>query len=1436
MEGELPHNPSNDSLQWAGGGLSIEGAIAMEVGGGLSIEGVGAMMVEPEPAPTQSRKTLRKSLRSVNKRSIDSASQDLLSQDALAIGGATWEPTVVAREGQSPTPTNEVESPIPTSAVVEALWEMCDEDELRELAFAFTSCDVDSSSSLEADELGAMLVMHTNHVTIEQVTELMRVGKARYADWSDGQEISEADKEIMMQKMMAAAGMQLGTTKHGGMRTFAELNIQERHKQLRSLATGAVSFVEDTTKQAARLVEEKTGVMETTRKAASMVENHTGLMENTIKAAQFVDGKTGAAGVAKKAASSIQEGARGLDETARKAARELEEHSKKAVSAAEEKATQAARLAEEKSKLALGAIEGSAKQLTDTTKSMASMVEQRTGVLELTKQGFNVVDGRTGMVQKLGKAANMIDGATGVSEKAKLAALLVEENTMFLADQLAVAKRAFQTEIEVREKEQQLSVNFAEYLFTMQSQEMQDLVQLDPHTLARQMRSYRTAFDMVDVDGNNALEFDELEMVVLSLNPHLMLTDDDLLYLWGVLTGPAAAQHAETARREMREEWEEEVKQELDELDQQVQTLEREDNRLQSRLKMRFSGELDSKEENVIRRRLGEIAQELNELSKPRETVLAKLLNPELYLNSVFEPEPEPDLESAGAEPKAVVGAQVLCEGHIYVQFAGKGDFNSVWISVSSDGVIIFRDVAKMPPQFTGKSWQGQILRTASALQSGLRPPKKRRRGIKSAIRIDLAKRDSCGDIKYIAYGDPNKSKRVNSLSVADLRKALMTFAVGRWEDSRAIMLDFNQFLHGMAAVQRNDKTAQWIDIFRPNRWELLSLIVDTPVSEVEEARILEELSPIERVGVGMLRRHWQEMDMANMRAVLTKAGRGQLRFLDEQQIKRMNRLHNNAVFISGLLGLVAAAVAALSENILAYQLGLNGIKDAYWVCTLESQLDLSLNSTTAGQYIPIFEGLAHPDQMMCTTIHVNATSCINNFMDTAAVVDPEDVQHGAGYFPPGTTAPDLDDVFGHHRNGQHGWTTLQTGSETMETICSACECVVCGCATHAPMIGRVELGLQNKQILFWAVLGPVLAVSMSLEVGLLLYFAMRYCTRVAWALDIRLTPLNTDRAFVANSLVRAAFELGNPDSPMLGVDPQQPEGDASTVVMLMLFKLKAFLTGTLIKFIVGVVCSPGTSLWLKPWLGMVLSAVIWDALTCHNLMVQARIRGFGVYASVELFNEIMDESYDSAGRGEVNADSLSPLAKLQIARAVGVAIVVHGSLHPSMELLLRHSLQFLGLRGSRFVAETGVLDNRDGFLKDLTAGAWATFEHQGSADENMVTFESPISQNHSDSELQDIAKVNTSSDWMKRRSMRQMRSSGLWAMASGDDSNDIEKLSHEDQIAVLSVHLMAFVLDGFLDPKELELWRIVCATVGTLLVLIWTRLSDPVGLCLRRY
>lgn len=58
--------------------------------------------------------------------------------------------------------------------------------------------------------------------------------------------------------------------------------------------------------------------------------------------------------------------------------------------------------------------------------------------------------------------------------------------------------------------------------------------------------------------------------------------------------------------------------------------------------------------------------------------------------------------------------------------------------------------------------------------------------------------------------------------------------------------------------------------------------------------------------------------------------------------------------------------------------------------------------------------------------------------------------------------------------------------------------------------------------------------------------------------------------------------------------------------------------------------------------------------------------------------------------------------AKIQIVRAVGVAIVKQGSMYPTLEMLLRHAIQYLGLRGKEIVSESGTLDSEEHFLIEM--------------------------------------------------------------------------------------------------------------------------------------
>ena len=137
--------------------------------------------------------------------------------------------------------------------------------------------------------------------------------------------------------------------------------------------------------------------------------------------------------------------------------------------------------------------------------------------------------------------------------------------------------------------------------------------------------------------------------------------------------------------------------------------------------------------------------------------------------------------------------------------------------------------------------------------------------------------------------------------------------------------LTFDDYLHGMGNVTRDPKCHDWIDIARPNQWELLSLIIDTPHSEAEDERLLEGLSWLERHGILLLKTMRTPMEMEHMRDVLSKVGKGELRKLEPEQFRRMQAVHLECVLTCIATGFVFTALPALFENhLLVYPLLLN--------------------------------------------------------------------------------------------------------------------------------------------------------------------------------------------------------------------------------------------------------------------------------------------------------------------------------------------------------------------------------------------------------------------------------------------------------------------------------------------------------------------------------
>jgi hypothetical protein len=219
-----------------------------------------------------------------------------------------------------------------------------------------------------------------------------------------------------------------------------------------------------------------------------------------------------------------------------------------------------------------------------------------------------------------------------------------------------------------------------------------------------------------------------------------------------------------------------------------------------------------------------------------------------------------------------------------------------------------------------------------------------------------------------------------------------------------------------------------------------------------------------------------------------------------------------------------------------------------------------------------------------------------DGMVDAYWVCEPHTTANGSTYDSMCTIEPSAD-------NPAHacpeGWRDLST-----EEMCSVCGgCTVCMCMAEQDTIIRFH-SINLANVGFWVIF----------EVGLLMFFCARYCVLVAWALNLRLVPLNPDRAFVADALIRAAFELGNPTSIVMGVDPHtEQHGTIRTAMAVILYKAKVVVHGTIHKLILGATTPPSFYMYAKPWAGTVLASIFWDALLGHCIMNQAELRAYGV-------------------------------------------------------------------------------------------------------------------------------------------------------------------------------------------------------------------------------
>jgi len=247
-----------------------------------------------------------------------------------------------------------------------------------------------------------------------------------------------------------------------------------------------------------------------------------------------------------------------------------------------------------------------------------------------------------------------------------------------------------------------------------------------------------------------------------------------------------------------------------------------------------------------------------------------------------------------------------------------------------------------------------------------------------------------------------------------------------------------------------------------------------------------------------------------------------------------------------------------------------------------------------------------------------------------------------------------------------------------------------------------------ERVYMFWSFNGAALAVFTGFEIAGLYYFGLLNAVRVANCIDMRLLPMNRDRATVAQSLIRAALELGQSNVVSLGIDPLREEAKKNKIlnaVFALLYMAKIFLTGFTMKVLLKRFLARGGAKYALPWMAVPATAA-WNALVGNAIMREAKLRGLGVAIAVEMFNSIILSSPELSKHG---APGARRIFKLQILRAVACNIVKHRDFYPTKEVLLKHSMSYLGMFdefkgavGAEGGGSTNLIDVPEDFVRDM--------------------------------------------------------------------------------------------------------------------------------------
>jgi hypothetical protein len=420
--------------------------------------------------------------------------------------------------------------------------------------------------------------------------------------------------------------------------------------------------------------------------------------------------------------------------------------------------------------------------------------------------------------------------------------------------------------------------------------------------------------------------------------------------------------------------------------------------------------------------------------------------------------------------------------------------------------------------------------------------------------------------------------------------------------------IGFAEFVKGMVQVEHDPELKPKFSIEIPNRFELLSLVIDSPINQAEADRLYSKMNPLEKLGVGVLRKvemasqtasyntlkerqdnqlaalqkeldasfdsakeltdgvpeaiqllvkelkesnarnlvNLQRDQQEALKGKVVEACEGRLHFLTTQQRRDVMKLHYGCVLQAFLIGAVFTILPGLLETFLIYYYETDGMIDAYWTCPYETRTtdgggrgpDVGTTEWIGGSFEEPYADfqLYTCPYGTCTSIPANPDAWVNAsgsqavggtwtnsvselawecqienpFPEDCSEMTPEEC-------PDGVTCPEGKLKA---RKPQEScavsswrWCDNEMFGEGDEVT------YYCSPLPATP--------LNSPRLHYWWMVNVTgIVIGIVFELSLLMYTALRSSVLVSEAVGLRLIPLNQDRAFVAEMLVRAAFEM----------------------------------------------------------------------------------------------------------------------------------------------------------------------------------------------------------------------------------------------------------------------------------------------------------------------